>query len=234
MNAAGIIAAGAGSRLRRGPSGPPKPLVRVAGRPLGHWVVAGLAAAGITRLTVLVNSRGSAVPPDLSAAFPALRFDFLTADTASSFESFRLVARRLAEANEAFLVSTVDALVPPADVVRFAQECLDSGAAAGLALTRFVDDERPLWAELAANGCVAALGEEARRDAVTCGLYYLTRPVAARLPAPAAHGALRGFWTELVRSGVPVRGSVLSKTLDVDRPEDVAAAEEFLAGRARP
>ena len=49
------------------------------------------------------------MPPSLSAAFPGFAFDFVTADTASSYESFRLVSRLLAKTEEAFLISTVDA-----------------------------------------------------------------------------------------------------------------------------
>lgn len=223
---AAIIAAGEGSRLAAG--GVIKPLIPVAGRPLIHWIVDGLRAAGCKELTVLTNSRGAAVAPSLTAAFPDIAFDFLTADTASSFESFRLVSLRLAATQEEFAVSTADALIRPEDVARFLAECRRAKAAAGLALTLHVDDEKPLWADVDASGRVTALGAgAARKDAVTCGLYYMTGPAARRLPAAAAHARLRDFLAELTADG-SVRGVILSKTLDVDRPEDLAAAEAFL------
>jgi NDP-sugar pyrophosphorylase family protein len=227
--AAGIIAAGEGSRLAASHPGTVKPLIPVAGKPLAHWVAGGLRAAGADSVTVLTNSRGAAVAPSLAAAFPDLAFDFLTADTASSYESFRLVARRLAERADAFLISTVDAIVPAGDVARFWTECRGARADAGLALTDFVDDEKPLWADVDETGLVTALGDDAKaRRRVTCGLYYLTRAAAERLPAAGAHARLRDFWRELIASGARVRGTTLSKTLDVDRPEDVAAAEAHL------
>lgn len=230
---AGVIAAGEGSRLAASHPGVVKPLVPVAGRPLAHWTVGALAAAGADDVTVLTNSRGDAVPPSLSRAFPEVRFDFLRADTASSYESFRLVAGRLARRAEAFLVSTVDAIVPAGDAARFWTECRASRADAGLALTAHVDDEKPLWADLGAGGMVAAVGEDAReRRLVTCGLYYLTRAAAERLPEPSAAPRLRDFWRGLVCSGARVAGPVLAKTLDVDRPEDVAAAESYLTQRS--
>lgn len=226
---AGIIAAGEGSRLAKSHPGLVKPMIPVAGRPLAHWVVDGLRAAGCAGVTVLTNSRGLAVAPSLKSAFPDVCFDFVTADTASSFESFRLVSLRLAEGSDAFMVSTVDALIPPAEVSRFWSRCRASGAEAGLALTAHVDDEKPLWADVDAEGRVTAVGTDARdRRLVTCGLYSLTRRAAERLPAAADHGRLRDFWTALVRSGARVQGISLSKTLDVDRPEDLAAAEAFL------
>ncbi|NNN06493.1 MAG: NTP transferase domain-containing protein [Elusimicrobia bacterium] len=229
---AGIIAAGEGSRLAARYRGIVKPLVPVAGRPLSHWVAGSLAAAGADELTVLTNSRGAAVAPSLRAAFPRLAFDCMTADTASSFESFRLVALRLAEKSEDFLISTVDALVPSEDVVGFLTECRTARAVAGLALTAHVDDENPLWADVDERDFVTAVGDDARtRRRATCGLYYLTRAAAARLPKASAHPRLRDFWRALCAQGVSVAGPLLSETLDVDRPQDVVAAEVYAASR---
>lgn len=226
---AGVIAAGAGSRLAVSHPGTVKPLVRVAGRPLSHWVVARLQAAGAREVTILTNGRGAAVAPSLSAAFPDLAFDFVSADTASSYESFRLVARRLAERAERFLISTVDTLVAVDDVARFEAACGRARADAALALTAHVDDENPLWADVDAAGFVTGLGDDARtRGLATCGLYGLTRAASARLPEASAHARLRDFWRALVASGARVSGPILAKTLDVDRPRDVVAAEAFL------
>ena len=233
--AAAMIAAGEGSRLSRSHPATIKPLVPVAGRPLSHWIVGTLRAAGARELTVLTNSRGSALPPSLSAAFPGFAFDFVTADTASSYESFRLVSRRLAEREDAFLISAVDALAPARDVVRFWAECRAARADAGLALTAHVDDEKPLWADVDEAGLVSAVGDDARtRRRVTCGLYFMTRNSAARLPEPAAHARLRDFWRTLVASGARVSGPTLSKTLDVDRPEDIVSAETYLTRETNP
>jgi len=153
----------------------------------------------------------------------------MTANTASSYESFRLVSRRLAEREDAFLVSAVDALVPAGDIARFWVECREARADAGLALTAHVDDEKPLWADADDSGLVSAVGDDARaRRRVTCGLYFMTRGATERLPEPATHARLRDFWRTLVASGARVSGPTLSKTLDVDRPEDVVAAEAHL------
>ncbi len=148
---AGVIAAGLGTRLAA-----VKPLIDVAGKPLCHWVIRGLESAGVCRVTFLHNSRGGAARQSLAKGFPGLRWNFLEADTGSSWESFRLVCRNLAQHSESFLVSTVDALIPPREVARFAAAMRTSGAAAGLALTPFVDDEKPLWADLGEDGRVCA------------------------------------------------------------------------------
>lgn len=227
---AAIIAAGEGSRLSH--LSTIKPMVLIAAKPLIHWVVAGLRSAGCKDIVVLTNSRGGKVAPYLTAAFPDVKFDFVTADTASSFESFRLVSKRLAgtAADGGFVVSTVDALIKTDDVARFIRECLASNADAGLALTTFVDDEKPLWADTDAKGRVTALGADAKdKNAVTCGLYYMTRKAATAIPNTERHSRLRDYLQQLVASGAAVRGVILSKSLDVDRPEDLGAAETFLS-----
>ncbi|MFA6004181.1 MAG: HAD-IA family hydrolase, partial [Elusimicrobiota bacterium] len=170
----GIIAAGDGTRLQNSHPGTIKPLVPVRGRPLCHWVISALKEAGLEDFTILFNSRGRRAQESLLAAFPDIHWTFLERDTASSWESFRLVAKTLAGSGQDFIISTIDAIIPPAEVRRFAQEARRSGAACALALTRFVDDEKPLWADLRKDGMLSALGEDARvREHVTCGLYYL-------------------------------------------------------------
>ena len=226
---AGIIAAGDGSRLKSSHPGTIKPLVPVRGRPLCHWVVSSLQEAGVQDFTVLLNSRGRDAQESLRAAFPRLRWSFIERDTASSWESFRLVAGSLAETGGDSLISTVDAIIPPAEARRFADAARRAGAPAALALTAFIDDEKPLWADLGADGRIAALGADARtRRHATCGLYYLTAAVARAMPPARAHGRLREYLQSLVARSA-VSGVVLAKTLDVDRPEDVRQAEDFVA-----
>lgn len=224
---AAIIAAGEGSRLRQSHPALIKPLVPVAGRPLCHWVTASLCAAGAREITVLLNSRSSSARQSLETAFPCVRWTFLQQDTASSWESFRLVSLNVSQTGPDFLVSTVDCLMPPAETERFARLACASGAPAALALTSFVDDEKPLWADLV-DGRVRALGDPVQgRRHVTAGLYYLTSKLASGMPAAAAHGSLRAYLGDLVENH-PVAGIPLAKTLDVDRPEDIVQAEAFI------
>lgn len=227
---AGIIAAGEGLRLQGAFPALPKPMIPVRGLPLAHWTLSALRSAGVESVTLLHNSKGGLLREYLQPLFPDLRWTFLQADTRSSWESFRLVASRCAEGKAPFLVSTVDALVPPAEVARFARTALEGGLDAALALTRFVEDEKPLWAELGSDGRVRALGEAAaKREFVTCGLYLLSPALAAAFPAPGEFSSLREFWGWAVESGRRVLGVPLAKTVDVDRPEDLPAAEALLS-----
>lgn len=222
---AGIIAAGEGSRLRSLSPDLPKPLVPVGGTPLCQWVVEGLFRAGVREFVLLHNSRGRAIGAHLRAAFPAARWTVLERDTASSWESFRLVSSALAAQGD-FLMTTADGLIAPHEVAAFARQA--AGSPAALAVTSYIDDEKPLFADVE-NGKVTALGADAKaKRYATSGLYFLSGAAAKDMPEAPRFGALREYWTDLVRRGVPVKGVVLSKTLDVDRPEDVRQAEQFV------
>ena len=226
---AGIIAAGLGERLKA--SGLPKPLVPVAGRPLVHWIVAGLQHAGADAITILLNTKGGEVRRSLETAFPRMRWRFLDWDSPSSWESFRRVSAELAGCAERFVISTVDALARPEDVARFAARALEAGEDAALAVTPFVDDENPLWVDVEAGRAKAVGVDAKRKERVTCGLYGLSGTLARRLPRQE-HERLRDYWTTLARSGARISAVDIEKTIDVDRPEDLTAAEDFLRSTA--
>ncbi|MBI4676335.1 MAG: NTP transferase domain-containing protein [Elusimicrobia bacterium] len=225
--AAGIIAAGDGARLRDAFPGVIKPMVPLGKRPLCGWVAGALCQAGATSFTMILNSRSAAARPFLESSFPGLPWRFIVQDTASSWESFRLVAQSLSDQAD-LVISTADALVLPQKTALFVREMRRLKAPCGLGLTDFIDDEKPLWADLGPDGTVRALGERCRaRRYATAGLYYMTGARARALPPANAYANLRGFWAaETVRGAV--MGLPLGKALDVDRPEDVDAAERFI------
>ncbi|MBI4346852.1 MAG: NTP transferase domain-containing protein [Elusimicrobia bacterium] len=225
---AGIIAAGLGERLKV--AGVPKPLVPVAGRPLVHWTAASLRYAGADSITVLLNSKGGAVRASLEAAFPTIEWRFLEWDSPSSWESFRRVCLELSREADRFVVSTVDVLARPEDVARFTHRALEEGHDAALAVTPFVDDEKPLWVDVA-DGRVSAIGDDCRsRDRVTCGLYGVSAEMAGTLEG-RSHERLRDFWMSMARERKRIAAIDIDKTIDLDRPEDVGAAEEFLRAK---
>jgi NDP-sugar pyrophosphorylase family protein len=198
------------------------------------WAAASLRAAGVRKLIVLLNSKGDAARAWLRRNPQGLSIRFLRKDTASSWESFRLVSRALARQSDRFFLSTTDTVMSPSDARRFSREAFKHRAQAALALTRFVDDEKPLWADISRRGAVQALGDGAvRRQTVTCGVYALRAATARAMPSAETYAKLRDFWAGLVASGVPVRGVLLSDTVDVDRPEDVRTAEKLIARRSR-
>jgi len=224
----GIIAAGEGSRLRRAGWVVPKPMVLVAGVPLIESAILNFIAAGITRLSIIVNERERDCAAWVRRRFPELDLRLTVKTTASSLESFREVAGGPGAGR--MLVSTVDAWCRAADFARFVEAALRRPREATvLAVTPLVADEKPLGAMLDGAGRITALGVESPA-LVTAGMYLLSERVRRIEPA-AGLGRLREHLAWLVDSGEPIYGDVIETVVDVDRAEDVALAEA-LAARA--
>ena len=226
----GIIAAGEGSRLRQAGWLVPKPMVPVAGVPLIESAIRNLVAAGVTRLSIIVNEQERDCAAWVRARFPELDLHLIVKTTASSLESFREVVGRAGPGR--LLVSTVDAWCRPADFARFVQRAMARPSEATvLAVTPLVDDEKPLGVVLDAGGRVTALGVDAPA-LVTAGAYLVSER-ARRLEPPARLGRLREYLGWLHESGEPMYGEVIETVVDVDRAEDVALAESLAARAAR-
>jgi NDP-sugar pyrophosphorylase family protein len=230
MLSGGIIAAGEGSRLRQAGWMVPKPMVPVAGVPLIESTIRNFIAAGVTRLSIIVNEQERECAAWVQTRFPALELRLIVKTTASSLESFREVTRE-AESGR-MLVSTVDAWCRPADFARFVDAARRRPIEATvLAVTPLVEDEKPLGAVLDADGRVLSLGGAAPA-LVTAGMYLVSER-ARRLEPPARLGRLREQLQWLLETGEPMYGEVIETVVDVDRAEDVALAEA-LATRHAP
>jgi len=224
----GIIAAGEGSRLRQAGWMVPKPMVPVAGVPLIESTIRNFIAAGITRLSIIVNEQERECAAWVQTRFPALELRLIVKTTASSLESFREVTREAGAGR--MLVSTVDAWCRPADFARFVDASRRRPIEATvLAVTPLVEDEKPLGAVLDADGRVLSLGGIAPA-LVTAGMYLVSER-ARRLEPPARLGRLREHLQWLLETGEPMYGEVIETVVDVDRAEDVALAEALAARR---
>lgn len=224
----GILAAGAGSRLRDAGWTVPKPMVPVAGTPLIEGVVRNFVAAGIRSVAIILNEQERPCAEWVRSRFPDLHLRFIVKTTRSSLESFFEVTRLLGPTRA--LISTVDAWCPEKDFVEFVEAARRfPPEAVVLGLAPFIADDRPLWASLDAAARVTRLGGSGG-DMVTAGLYLMPARIATLFPPPGL-GRLRDFLAWLVDNGEPVYGAVVHAVVDVDRVEDVALAEA-LAHRA--
>ncbi len=223
----GLIAAGTGSRFRQAGFETVKPMIEVGGRPLLGWSLLQFAAAGIRDISVIFNTTSG--PPCkryLARRFPGVYFSVTCRDTASSFESFLAVLS--AGRRDRMLITTVDAIYLPgkmADLLAFADGLPDEAIVLGV--TDYIDDEKPLYANLAPDGRITALGGPAG-PLVTSGVYLMPCG-ASRLGRGRAFPALRDFLGFLIECGQPAYGFDMGTAIDVDRPRDLASAEEFIA-----
>ncbi len=233
---AGLIAAGLGERLRQGGFMMPKPLVPVAGKALVDYVLGAARAAGVRQIACIVNEESRGIEEHCRAQWPQLEFEFVRRSTESSMESL-FTLRPLLD-RQRFLLLTVDAVFAPAVLQHFlraAGQRTDSDGV--LALSAFVDDEKPLWTRVARDGRITALGAEAAGSAlVTAGFYMFDSVIFNEIPAARQAGftALRQFLGHLLRQEYRLYGEPIGKSVDVDRPHDVATAEAFIRSDFAP
>jgi len=208
----------------------PKPMVPVAGVPLIESAIRNFVAAGITRLTIIVNEQERDCAAWVRSRFPELHLHLVVKTTASSLESFREIVGSAGSGR--MLVSTVDAWCRPADFAGFVERATARPSEATvLAVTPLVDDEKPLGVALGAEGRVTALGVDAPR-LVTAGVYLVSERARRREP-PARLGRLREHLGWLHECGEPMYAEVIETVVDVDRAQDVALAESLAARAAR-
>jgi NDP-sugar pyrophosphorylase family protein len=223
----GIIAAGHGSRLRADGYRVSKPMVLVAGRPLIDLTLARFLAAGIRRLTIIINDTSDDCRQWLRDHAVDFDLDLVVRTTPSSYASFQIVANRLVRAPA--VITTIDAVMPVNDFCTFVKSAADFAKdAVVLGLIDQVDDENPLWVTLDATGRIRHLGA-GHGTHVTAGLYWFP----ARRPAEPTTGfaRLRDYLGWLVAEHQPVCGIVLPRVFDIDRACDIAAAESAEIGR---
>jgi NDP-sugar pyrophosphorylase family protein len=218
----GIIAAGHGTRLRADGYRVSKPMVPVAGRPLIDLTLDRFRAAGIRRLTIILNDSSDDCRQRLLDYAGDFDLDMIVRTTPSSYASFQIVASRLVGAPA--VITTVDAVMPVKDFCAFVQSAADlSDNAVALGLTDHVDDENPLWATLdGTDGRIRRLGGT-HGTHVTAGLYWL--PAQRPTEPTTSFARLRDYLGWLVAERQPVRGIVLPYVFDIDRARDIAAAE---------
>jgi NDP-sugar pyrophosphorylase family protein len=227
---AAIIAAGKGERMIRGGIHIPKPLLTLAGEPLIARTIRAAATAGADSVACIVNDLYPTVSQYLKTKTWPVPLELVVKTTPSSMESLFHLSHLLSE--EPFLMLTADAVFTMNTLTEFLVEARTiSDARGALALTRFVDDEKPLWARVDNRYRISALGDDAvPTPYVTAGFYYF-HPDIFGIIAAARSGklsALRQFLNLLLAKGYPLYGVPVSQTIDVDRPEDLKTAAACL------
>lgn len=231
---AGIIAAGLGERLRASGIATPKPLLEVGGRPLIARTIDAVCAAGATGVACIVNAETDRVRDYLRRATWPVPIEIVQRTTASSAESF--LALRPLLAGAPFLLTTVDTVCAPSAIAALVTRARTSPGASVLGVTTTVDDEKPLWAELDSERRIRSLGDAARARHVTAGVYFLDPLVysLADVGPGRVFPAFRALLGALLATGHPLYGFDVGPSIDVDRPQDIAAAERLLGVSNRP
>lgn len=231
----GIIAAGEGSRLVEEGVAYPKPLVPLCGEPMIGRLINIFLRNGAGKICVIVNEHMHEVREYLETLAPTLpvALEMVVKTTPSSMHSFYEIGSLLADGGR-FIVTTVDTIFHEADFTRYVEAYRGAPETVEgmMALTSYIDDEKPLYVDVDARNRITAFRDEPFPGVkyVSGGIYGLSAPAVKVLDDCLNRGVsrMRNYQRALVESGMVLKGYDMGKIIDVDHAGDIAKAEAFL------
>lgn len=232
----GIIAAGEGSRLVSEGVSRPKPLVEIDGEPMIGRLAHIFERLGAERISVIVNSQMTEVYDYLQAILaPSLKtpVEIVVRTTPSSMHSFYELGSLL-RGKGRFVLTTVDTIFRESDFSRYVEAFASapSDVDGMMAVTRHVDDEKPLYVETDADNNIVAFLDEYREGVkfISGGIYGLDTRAIDVLDTCLEQGVsrMRNYQRALVADGLRLKAYDMGNILDVDHAGDIVKAEKFI------
>lgn len=228
-----IIAAGEGSRLAQEGISSPKPLVKVGGEALIERLLRIFHQNGAEETVVVVNQ----LHPETEIFVRQLmdkghygKITLVVQTTPSSMHSFYAISTYLGDAP--FCLTTVDTIFREEEFAQYIRDFAQNEADGVMAVTDYVDDEKPLYVGTDAEMNITAFNDTDQGDKyISGGIYALSPRALATLQRCMDQGQsrMRNFQRGLIQDGLHLRAYPFSKILDIDHAEDIQKAETFLA-----
>ena len=227
-----IIAAGEGSRLVQEGVKLPKPLVNLCGTPMIKRLIDIMMDCNPTALSIIVNEQMTEVRSYLESLTLPVPFNLVVKSTPSSMHSFYEVSRGFTDGK--FILTTVDTIFRPEDFRRYVEAFeADETADGYMAVTSFIDDEKPLYIDVNADMDITAFRDKAFPGVkyISGGIYGLTAPALRTKKKCMESGVsrMRNYQRALVDDGLRLKAYPFPKIIDVDHAGDIATAEAFLS-----
>lgn len=227
-----IIAAGEGSRLVQEGVQLPKPLVNLCGTPMIKRLIDIMMSCNPESLSIIVNEQMTQVREYLESLTLPVPFRLVVKTTPSSMHSFYEVSRHFGSGK--FVLTTVDTIFRPEDFRKYVEAFeADDEADGYMAVTSFIDDEKPLYIDVDPAMRITAFADKPFPGVkyISGGIYGL-RPQALdvlRHCMDTGVSRMRNYQRALVEAGENLRAYPFSKIIDVDHAGDIATAEAFLS-----
>ncbi len=234
-----ILAGGLGSRFVKEGYECPKPLVPLFGTPMIRVLVDTLMENGAEHIYVGANARMQPLIDYLgSLAAEGLPVVTRPIVTDNSYCTLKAASEGI---EGRFIAMTCDAIFRPDEFSRY-REAVEKSAddVALMGLTRFVEDESPLYARLSETGEVVDYrygGTPFEGDViVSAGLYGLSGAVMRQIEDAGLEPASLSDFQRLLAVATPVRVMPFefSIAFDVDNSRDRSHAESFLSAFRHP
>lgn len=226
-----IIAAGQGSRLAQEGANVPKPLVTLNGEPLIGRLLRIFTQNNAESISVIVNEEAKEVRIYLESLAVDCELNVVVKTTPSSMHSFYELSKVMKQGR--FCLTTVDTVFREDEFAEFIKIFEELEEYDGLmAVTPFVDDEKPLYVEVDEDKNIKAFLDESASEGllVSGGVYALgdeAREILADCVGKGVH-RMRNYQRALLMSGLKLRAHSIDKIIDVDHVSDIASAEELL------
>lgn len=230
-----IIAAGEGSRLAQEGVALPKPLVNLNGTPMIKRLIDIFMRCNATSLSIIVNEEMHQVREYLESLEIPVPFRLIVKSTPSSMHSFYEVSRHFEEGK--FCLTTVDTIFHEEEFRKYIEafENDTTGADGYMAVTSFIDDEKPLYIDTDSDLNITAFKDEAWDGVkfISGGIYGLTPPALRVLEECMTNSVsrMRNYQRALVDAGLQLKAFPFEKIVDVDHAGDIATAEAFVMSR---
>ena len=227
-----IISAGEGSRLSQEGVQLPKPLVQVNGCAMIDRLIHIFAANGADEMVVIINNEVPLTKQHLAELerTSEIPLKVVVKTTPSSMHSFYELSPYLKD--DRFCLTTVDTIFREDEFARFIEAFKTSDKDGMMAVTDYVDDEKPLYIGTDDRLDITGFYDTAMPDTkyISGGIYCLTPKAIDTLEYCMRHGMsrMRNFQRQLVADGLRLEAYPFSKILDVDHASDIVKAEEFL------
>lgn len=228
-----IIAAGEGSRLSQEGVTLPKPLVRIGGEAMIDRLLRIFTANDADEIVVIVNRLHPETEHHLrllQAGSWRGRLRIVVKTTPSSMHSFFEISPFLSDAP--FCLTTVDTIFREEEFADYIEQFRRSTADGLMAVTDFIDDEKPLYVGTDNDLNITGFFDENKDCQYISGGIYCLQPQAIetlRRCVASGQSRMRNFQRQLVKDGLALRAHVFSKILDVDHATDIRKAESFLS-----
>lgn len=226
-----IIAAGEGSRLAQEGVKLPKPLVNLNGTPMIKRLIDIFLRCNATSLSIIVNEEMHQVREYLESLEIPVPFRLVVKSTPSSMHSFYEVSRHFEDGK--FCLTTVDTIFHEEEFKKYIEafENDTTGADGYMAVTSFIDDEKPLYIDTDSDLNITAF-KDAAWDGVrfiSGGIYGLTPPALRVLENCMENGVarMRNYQRALVDAGLKLKAFPFEKIVDVDHAGDIETAAAF-------
>ena len=228
-----IIAAGEGSRLAQEGVEKPKPLVEINGEPMIGRLVNIFCRCNAESISVIVNEQMRDVQAFVKALNPSVPLNMVVKSTPSSMHSFYELSRVMPSGK--FCLTTVDTIFRETDYRGYIEAMEKSEGCDGMmAVTPFIDDEKPLYVETDGGLNITAFSDTRNEGVkyISGGIYALGERAVKVLERCMADGVsrMRNYQRALIAGGLHLKAYPIGKILDVDHAGDIAKAEAFLKG----